>query len=46
MYDVIKINDQIGGISGNVTATKMGKILRHIKKVDSTESVIEMYPVL
>ena len=45
MYDVTKINEKIVGISGNVTATKMGKILGHVKQVDGTESIVEMYPV-
>ena len=45
MYDVAKINEQIVGISGKVTATKNGKILGHVKQVDGTELVIEMYPV-
>ncbi len=45
MYDVTKINEQIVGISGKVTATKMEKILGCVKQVDGTESIIEMYPV-
>ncbi len=30
------------GISGNVTATKMEKILGRIKQVDGIESIVEM----
>ncbi len=40
-----KINQQIVGISGNVTATKLGKIFGQVKQVDGTETTIEMYPV-
>ncbi len=45
MYDVTKINKLIVGISFFVTATKMGKILGHVKQVDGMESIIEMYSV-
>lgn len=40
MYNVKKINEQIVGISRNINATKLGKILVLIKQVDSTESIV------
>ncbi len=45
MYDVKIINEQIVGILGNVTATKLGKILGQVKQLDGTDTIVKMYPV-
>jgi len=40
MYNVKKFNEKIVCILGNMTVTKLGKILGQVKQVDGTVSIV------
>ena len=45
MYDVVHIAETISGVSGEVQATKIGKIQALIKQVDGTSTQVTLYPI-